>query len=70
MTSLDHLTAAFECLWETKIHLLHSDDKAPAEIQPKVREVLAEVAATRDKIEAVLIELQALPPPAPAPLQG
>lgn len=68
MTSLDHLTAAFESLWETKIHLLRTDDKAPAEIQPKVREVLAEVAATRDKIEAVLIELQALPPPAPAPL--
>lgn len=68
MTALDHLTAAFECLWETKIHLLKTSDKAPAAHQPRLREILAEVAASRDKVEAALIELQAQPqsvPPQP-----
>lgn len=64
MTALDHLTAAFEGLWETKIHLLKAGDTAPAAQQPRLREILAEVAASRDKIEAALIELQASPPPA------
>ena len=70
MTALDHLTAAFEGLWETKIHLLRADDRAGAESRPKIRALLAEVTATRDRIEELLIEVQAQPPPAPPPPQG
>lgn len=70
MTALDHLTAAFEGLWETKIHLLRADDKAAVETQPKIRALLAEVTASRDKIEELLIAVQAQPPPAPPPPQG
>lgn len=66
MTSLDHLTSAFECLWETKIHLLRTTEGVDAELQPKVKSALAEVAAARDHVEKLLIELQAKLPPAPA----
>ena len=70
MTPLDHLTAAFECLWETKRHLLRAAESAPADAQPAVRAVLADVAASRDRIEKMLIEWQARPSPAPAPTRG
>ena len=67
MTPLDHLTAAFECLWETKTHLLRAAETAPEDARPAVRSVLAEVAASRDRIEKMLIEWQAPPSPAPGP---
>ncbi|HWA86341.1 MAG TPA: hypothetical protein VG710_08980 [Opitutus sp.] len=70
MTPLDHLTAAFECLWETKMHLLRAAESAAADAQPAARSVLAEVAASRDRIEKLLIEWQARPSPAPASTQG
>jgi hypothetical protein len=70
MTPLDDLTAAFECLWETKRHLLRAAEAAPAAARPAVHAVLAEVAASRDQIEKMLIEWQARPSPAPAPPQG
>lgn len=66
MTPLENLTSAFELLWETKIHLLRTAEGAPAELQPKINAVLAEVAAARNRTEALLIELQAKLPPAPA----
>jgi len=67
MTPLDNLTAAFECLWEAKIYLLRAKENVPVEAQPQLRSVLAEVAATRDRIEKMLIELQAQPDGAPVP---
>lgn len=70
MTALDHLTAAFETLWETKIHLLRTSDGAPTALQPELQAVLAEVAASRDRVEKLLIALQAQPSSAPPSPQG
>lgn len=70
MTALDHLTAAFETLWETKIHLLRTSDGAPAALQPELQAVLAEVAASRDRVEKLLIALQAQPSSVPPSPQG
>lgn len=70
MTSLDHLTSAFECLWETKIQLLRASDGAPSALQPQLQSVLGQITASRDQVEKLLIELQAQPAPAPLPPQG
>lgn len=66
MTSLDHLTSAFELLWETKVHLLRTAEGTDAPTQAKLNAVLGEVATARNHIEKLLIELQEKPPAAPA----
>jgi hypothetical protein len=67
MTSLDHLTSAFELLWETKIHLLRTVEGTDSAMQARLNQVLREVATTRDQVEKMLIELQATSPAVPAP---
>lgn len=67
MTPLDHLTAAFECLWETKVNLLKAGDGATADERARLQEISAEVAATRDRVEGLLIALQERLAPAPVP---
>ncbi len=66
LTSLDHLTSAFETLWEAKVYLLRTVEGVDAATQPKVHAVLQEVATARNHIEKLLIELQEKPPAAPA----
>ncbi len=70
MTPTENLTSAFETLWETKIYLLRTIQDVDGELAPKLKSVLAEVAAARDRVETLLIELQAKPPVAPLPPQG
>jgi hypothetical protein len=65
MTPLDNLTSAFELLWETKVHLLRTIEGVEGELSPRLKSVLAEVAAARDHVEKLLIELQEKPPAAP-----
>jgi hypothetical protein len=70
MTPTENLTSAFETLWETKIYLLRTIEDVDGGLSPKLKSVLAEVAAARDHVETLLIELQAKPPVAPLPPQG
>lgn len=68
MTPLDNLTAAFELLWETKVYLTRTTEGLDAEFAARVRQVHGQVAAARDQVQHLLIELQAkLPPAAPQP---
>ena len=67
MTPLDNLTAAFECLWETKIYLLRAQRQTG---DAKLAQLVQDTAAVRDRIEAALIELQAQPANAPVPPTG
>lgn len=67
MTPTDNLTSAFECLWETKVYLLRTIKDVDGELAPKLKTALAEVAAARDHVEKLLIELQAKPQAAPTP---
>jgi hypothetical protein len=67
MTPTENLTSAFETLWETKIYLLRTIKDVGGEFAPKVNAALAEVAAARDHVEKLLIELQEKPPVAPVP---
>lgn len=64
MTPLDNLTSAFECLWETKIYLMRTMEGADEETQSKARALHREVAVTRDRVQALLIELLGKHPPA------
>lgn len=70
MTALDHLTSSFECLWEAKINLLRTIEKADGDSQVELKAILADVAAARNRIEAMLIALQAKSPAAPVPPTG
>ncbi|HVS51466.1 MAG TPA: hypothetical protein VHD62_03855 [Opitutaceae bacterium] len=67
MTPLENLTSAFETLWETKIYLLRTIDGAEDSMQPRLNEVLGKVAAARNDVEKLLIELQERPPVAAVP---
>lgn len=67
LTPLDHLTAAFETLWEAKIHLLRTVPGVDAPMQSQLQHLHHQVASARDGIEKLLIELQEKPPAAPAP---
>jgi hypothetical protein len=67
MTPTENLTSAFECLWETKVYLLRTIKDVDGALAPKLQAVLTEVATARDRVEALLIELQAKPPAAPVP---
>ncbi|MBE7540694.1 MAG: hypothetical protein HS122_20075 [Opitutaceae bacterium] len=64
MTSLDNLTAAFELLWEAKVHISRATEGLDADFAARVREVHGQVAATRDQLQHLLIELQEKHPPA------
>jgi len=57
MTSLDHMTSAFECLWEAKVYLSKCADKLDDSTKLRVLALLDETAATRDKLQSELIEL-------------
>lgn len=66
MTPLDHLTAAFECLWETKMHLLKVEQAGDPEAKLRARAFHDEAAALRDRMGQALVELQGrIPPPKP-----
>ena len=68
MTPLDNLTAAFELLWETKVYLTRTTEGLDADFAARVRQVHGQVAAARDQVQHLLIELPAkLPPAAPQP---
>jgi len=67
MTPTDNLTSAFECLWEAKIYLLRTVESTDDDMRTKLRIAVTDVAATRDRIEKLLIELQEKPAPAPGP---
>lgn len=58
MTPLDDLTSAFECLWEAKVYLSRTTQSVDGDMQSKLQTVFTEVAAARDRIEKLLIELQ------------
>jgi hypothetical protein len=70
MTPLENLTSAFETLWETKIHLLRTIEGVDDSMQPRLNDVLGKVAAARNDIEKLLIELQERRPAAVVPPQG
>lgn len=70
MTPIENLSSAFECLWEAKIHLLRTIEAADPSVQPQLREILADVAAARDRVERTLIVLQEKPKAAPVPPSG
>lgn len=65
MTPLENLTSAFETLWETKIYLLRVIDSVDDALQPRLKDTLHEVAAARNRVEKLLIELQAKSPVVP-----
>jgi len=67
MTPLDHLTAAFECLWETKVNLRKAEVGTTPEERARLAEITTEVAAARDRVEGLLIALQERLAPAPVP---
>jgi hypothetical protein len=67
MTPIENLTSAFETLWETKIHLMRTIEGVDSVLAPKLRDVLQQVAATRNQVEKLLIELQEKPPVVPGP---
>lgn len=58
MKALDHLTAAFECLWEAKVHVLRADAALGGTSRAEMNELVNEVAATRNRVEKMLIALQ------------
>lgn len=58
MTAIDQLTAAFECLWEAKIHLLRAEQDGDEATRADARALHNEVAATRDRVEKALIALE------------
>lgn len=70
MTALDHLTAAFECLWEAKVHLLRAGQDADEATRAEARRLHDEVAAARDRIERALIDLEGRLKCAPRPPTG
>jgi hypothetical protein len=67
MTSLDNLTAAFELLWEAKVQLARGMEGLDADFAARIRGVHGQVAASRDQLQHLLIELQARHPPAAHP---
>ncbi len=67
MTPLDNLTAAFELLWEAKVHLARGTEGLDADLATRIRGVHGQVAASRDQLQHLLIELQARHPPAAHP---
>lgn len=56
MKPLDHLTSAFECLWEAKLYLMKARDLTDLETRTKISGVLDEVSASRDRLQGILIE--------------
>jgi hypothetical protein len=70
MTPIDNLTSSFECLWEAKTYLLRTIEAVDPDAQPELKAILADVAAARNRVEAMLIALQEKPPAAPVPPPG
>jgi hypothetical protein len=70
MTPIDNLTSSFECLWEAKLYLLRTIEAVDQSAQPELKAILADVAAARNRVEAMLIALPETPPAAPAQPPG